>query len=176
MKNYKFTILAIVLVLVFIIQKSMGQKKSKLEIGDEIPSFELLDQHGERFNLDDYKGKTAMVIYFYPKDDTPGCTKEACSFRDNFDAFKDLDVKIIGISSDNVNSHKAFAEKYDLPFTLLADTENKVRQLFGVPSVLGLIPGRVTYVVDNKGVVIHVYDKLRGAEKHIQEALKALES
>ncbi len=171
----KFTILAILIIGAIIIPQQMNNK-SKLEVGDKIPSFTLKDQDNHDFNMDDYIGSGPMVIYFYPKDDTPGCTKEACSFRDNFSAFKNLNAKIIGISGDNVESHKAFAEKYNLPFTLLADVNNEVRKKFGVPNtVLGLIPGRVTYVVDNKGIVIHIYDKLRNAEKHIDEALKSLQ-
>ena len=174
-KRNKFFILAGLLIGVVFIISSM-KKESKIIVGDKVPSFVLKDQFGENFKSIDYIGKTAMVIYFYPKDDTPGCTKEACSFRDTYQEFTDINVKVIGISSDNVASHKKFAEKYNLPFTLLADTQKEVRKLFGVPSnMMGLIPGRVTYVVDEKGIVIYIYNSMTNAETHIEEALKALQ-
>ncbi|MCF6214452.1 MAG: peroxiredoxin [Flavobacteriaceae bacterium] len=156
----------------------MNTKSNKpLKIGDKVPSFSLLDQNGTTFNSSDIIGKQPAVIYFYPKDDTPGCTKEACKFRDEFEIFTDLNAKVIGISSDDVASHKNFAEKYHLPFTLLADTDKKVRQLFGVQkSTMGLLPGRVTYVVNAKGFIIYIFEKQFGAEKHISEAIKALKS
>jgi peroxiredoxin Q/BCP len=117
------------------------------------------------------------VIYFYPKDDTPGCTKEACSFRDSYEEFTDRNVKVIGISADDVESHSNFAKKYNLPFTLLADVDNEVRNLFGVKgNVFGLIPGRVTYVVDKTGVIIYVFQSQLKAERHITEALQALDA
>lgn len=152
------------------------KEQSALEVGDQVPSFTLKDQFGKSFDLNDYIGKTPMVIYFYPKDDTPGCTKEACSFRDSYEEFTDRNIKVIGISADDVESHKNFADKYNLPFTLLSDTENEVRNLFGVKSnIFGLIPGRVTYVIDKKGKVIFIYDSQFKAEKHIQESLKAID-
>ena len=149
-------------------------KPSKINVGDQIPDFSLMDQYGERFHVTEHLGQP-MVIYFYPKDDTPGCTKEACAFRDAYESFTDLGVKVIGISADSVESHRDFAEKYKLPYTLLADTGNEVRQLFGVPkSLMGLLPGRVTYVINNKGKVVYVFNSQFAAEKHITEALKAL--
>ena len=133
------------------------KKEKKVEIGDKLPEFNLLDQYGKTFSSSDYIGKIALVVYFYPKDDTSGCTKEACKFRDNYQNFTDLEVKIVGISGDSVESHKNFTEKYNLPFTLLADINNEVRKLFGVPGTFfGAIPGRVTYVVDKDGVVIQM--------------------
>jgi peroxiredoxin Q/BCP len=151
------------------------KKEKGVEIGDKLPDFSLLDQDGGTFTSTDYIGKKAMVIYFYPKDDTSGCTKEACKFRDNYENFSDMEVKIVGISGDSVESHKNFAEKYNLPFTLLADSNNEVRKLFGVPgSLFGAIPGRVTYVVNKKGVVIQIYNSMIKAENHIDVALKAL--
>ena len=153
------------------------KKEKGLVIGDKLPSFSLPDQNGEIFSSTDYIGKTAMVIYFYPKDDTSGCTKEACKFRDNYENFTDLDVKIVGISGDSIESHKNFADKYNLPFTLLADTQNEVRKLFGVPGTLfGAIPGRVTYVIDKEGKVIQIYNSMIKAENHIDIALKALKN
>lgn len=169
----KKIVLAIVVLtfIVFTINNVMSQS-GKLEVGDTIPAFTLKNQEGNNFNIDTYRGKKKMVIYFYPKDDTPGCTKEACKFRDEFEAFTDLDVEVIGISADDVASHQKFAEKYKLPFTLLSDTKNEVRKLFGVPkSMLGLLPGRVTYVIDKNGIIIHIFNSQFGAEKHIKEAL-----
>jgi len=117
------------------------------------------------------------VIYFYPKDDTPGCTKEACSFRDSFEEFTDRNVEVVGISADSVESHLNFANKYNLPFSLLADTENKVRNLFGIKgNLMGLIPGRVTYVINKEGVVVYVFESQLKATKHIDESLKALDA
>ncbi len=149
--------------------------KKPLKIGDKIPSFSLQNQNGEDVLIDEFIGKTAIVIYFYPKDDTPGCTKEACSFRDTYADFRDLNAQVIGISADNVASHKKFAEKYNLPFTLLSDVDNKVRKLFGVPGTLfGLIPGRVTYIVNKNGIVTDIHDNMLNAEGHIKASLKAL--
>lgn len=172
-KKNKFLILAL---LILIIPFLVMNKNKSIKVGDKLPSFILKDQFGKAFNSDDFIGKTAMVVYFYPKDDTPGCTKEACSFRDSYQEFTDKNVKVIGISSDSVKSHKNFADKYNLPFILLADTKKEVRKLFGVPnSVLGLIPGRVTYIVDKKGVIIYIYNSMTKAESHIKEALQAIQ-
>ncbi len=163
---------------VAIIKLTMTEKpKNPLKVGDTIPSFSLQDQNGDWFKSESVIGKQTAVIYFYPKDETPGCTKEACKFRDEFEVFTDLKARVIGISSDNVASHKKFAEKYHLPFTLLADVHKEVRHLFGVPkSTLGLLPGRVTYIIDKKGVIIDIFNSQFKAEKHIAEAIKALKS
>lgn len=115
-----------------------------------------------------------MVIYFYPKDDTPGCTKEACSFRDSYEEFKDLGAEVIGISGDSVNSHSKFAEKYQLPFILLSDGNNEVRKAFKVGKSMLILPGRETYVTDKNGKIIMVFNNLLNAEKHITEAINAL--
>ena len=173
-KKVAFSALILVVILiVFSVSRSNAQ--NPLKVGDKIPSFQLKDQTGSDFNIDQYIGNTAMVIYFYPKDDTPGCTKEACSFRDSYEVFTDKNIKVIGISSDDVESHKNFAAKYNLPFTLLADTESEVRGLFGVKAnAFGLIPGRVTYVVDKKGEIIFMYDSQLKAAKHIEESIKPL--
>ncbi|WP_196887633.1 peroxiredoxin [Aureivirga sp. CE67] len=149
--------------------------ENKIIKGSKIPSFSLNDQDGNEISFPDFiKGKSA-IIYFYPKDDTPGCTKEACSFRDAYTSFSDAGVKVIGISADSVSSHKKFAEKHNLPFTLLADTKNKVRKLFNVPTtLLGLIPGRVTYVINSEGIVEEIFNSQFGIQKHIETALKIL--
>ncbi|MBL4744894.1 MAG: peroxiredoxin [Flavobacteriaceae bacterium] len=147
--------------------------KKGLEVGDKAPYFELLDQNGSVFKSDNVIGKQPVVLYFYPKDDTPGCTKQACKFRDEFEAFSDLNVTVIGISKDSVASHKEFEEKYQLPFTLLADVKNEVRKLFGVPkAALGMFPGRVTYIIGADGVIQYIFEDMMHAEKHIEVALK----
>lgn len=115
-----------------------------------------------------------MVIYFYPKDNTPGCTVQACSFRDQYEDFKDLGAEVIGISSDNIASHQKFTQQYKLPFILLSDSDKKIRKLFGVPSGLfGILPGRVTYVADKTGTIIMVFDSMM-AKRHIPKALEAI--
>src|SRR5690554_1844042 len=145
------------------------------QIGQQAPDFEATTDTGETVRLSDYRGQR-VVLYFYPKDDTPGCTKQACSFRDAFEDFKEIEAKVIGISSDNEKSHKQFAEKHNLPFTLLADTDKKVRKSFGVPTnLLGLLPGRVTYVFDKKGICQGVFNSQMKVEKHVSESMKILE-
>ena len=115
------------------------------------------------------------MIYFYPKDDSPGCTKEACSFRDQFEVFKEADAVIIGISGQSVKSHKEFAEKHRLNFTLLSDEGDKIRKQFGVPTnLLGLLPGRVTYIADKTGKVIFIFNSQTKATEHVDEALRIL--
>ena len=117
-----------------------------------------------------------MILFFYPKDDTPGCTKEACSFRDSHEQFEKLEAQVIGISSDSVKSHERFVEKHGLPFVLLSDEGGEVRKLYGVPNTLGLFPGRVTYVIDEEGVVRHIFSSQLGISRHVEEALEALGS
>jgi len=148
----------------------------KIDVGSKVPPFELKDQHGKLFKLDSVLGKKNLVIYFYPKDDTPGCTREACSFRDQFEVFAEEDAMIIGISGQSVESHLDFANKHRLNYTLLSDTRNKVRKLFGVPtSFFGLMPGRVTYVVNKEGKIVYLFNSQVLAEKHVDEALRILQ-
>lgn len=143
--------------------------------GERITAFALPDQDGEEVCIDDYIGKQPLVIYFYPKDETPGCTKEACSFRDSIKDFEELNAKVIGISADSVESHKAFAENHSLNFTLLSDTDKKIRKLLDVPSdMFGLLDGRVTYVVDKEGIIQHVFKSQLNATRHVEEAKKVL--
>lgn len=140
-----------------------------------IPQFTLADQNGNLLSVSSVIGKKYLVIYFYPEDDSPGCTKEACYFRDEYDVFEKVDALIIGISGQSVESHKKFAEKYHLNFTLLSDEENKVRKLFGVPvNLFGLLPGRVTYIVDKSGKVVYIFNSQTNAKKHVDEALRVL--
>jgi peroxiredoxin Q/BCP len=146
-----------------------------IKIGSIIPTFTLPDQNGNLFDINSVLGKKNLVIYFYPKDDSPGCTAQACSFRDQFDVFTEADALIIGISGQSVESHKAFALKYRLSFTLLSDEDNKVRKLFGVKAnIMGLVPGRVTYVADKTGKVIYIFNSQADATKHVDEALRIL--
>jgi len=157
--------------------KSKEDMKTAIEVGSKVPSFSLKDQFGKTFDLDAVVGKKNLVIYFYPKDDTPGCTKEACAFRDQFEVFADKNTMIIGISGQSVESHLEFANKYKLNFTLLSDEGNNVRKLFGVPSsAMGVIPGRVTYVVNKEGKVVFMFDSLTKAEQHVEEALRIIKT
>lgn len=144
-----------------------------IHIGDLIPDFLLPDQDGNVFDIADYRGKKKLVIFFYPQDGSLNCTKEACYFRDLSDVFDETGAVIMGISAQSVQSHKSFAEKNNLKYTLLSDSENVVRKLFGVPSrAFGLIPGRVTYVADKTGKVVFVFDSQTETQRHADEALK----
>lgn len=153
--------------------KNMDMKK--IEKGDKIPEFKLKDQNGKWFNINSILGNKNLVIYFYPKDDTPGCTKQACSFRDQYEDFKEINAEVIGISGQSVESHKNFAEKHNLSFTLLSDENNEVRRKFGVPSDLfGLIPGRVTYVINKEGKVVYIFNSQSKVNQHVNNALSIL--
>ena len=145
-----------------------------VKVGDKAPDFTLPSQMGDNVALSEYQGKKNVVLYFYPKDETRGCTREACEFRDQYDVFTGLGAEVLGVSSDTLESHKSFATHYGLPFLLLSDVKGKVRKLYGVPSSMGIIPGRVTYIIDKKGVVRHIFNSQFQPEKHIKEALKVL--
>lgn len=150
------------------------QTKGKVEVGSVAPDFTLPDQTGAPVSLKDLIGKKTIVLYFYPKDDTPGCTKESCAFRDSYTVFQEAGAEVIGISSDSPESHQQFAAKYQLPFTLLSDSGSQVRKLYGVPATLGLLPGRVTYVIDRQGIVRHIFNSQLNFQAHVDEALKTL--
>ena len=146
---------------------------NKIQVGDTIPSFTLKDQNGNEFDISSLLGRKKLVIFFYPQDGSLNCTKEACYFRDLTDVFDEADAIVIGISSQSVESHKEFAERNMLKYTLLSDNENKVRKLFGVPGrIFGLIPGRVTYVTDRSGKVVYIFDSQTETQRHADEALK----
>lgn len=147
-----------------------------VKVGDTAPDFTLVSQSGASVSLQDFRGKKSVVLYFYPKDDTPGCTAESCEFRDRYDVFTTAGAEVIGVSADSPESHQKFATKYQLPFTLLSDTGNQVRKLYGVPSTLGLLPGRVTYVIDKEGVVQHIFNSQFNFKGHIEESLKTLQA
>lgn len=145
-----------------------------IDKGDLIPKFELKDQSGNVFQSDQVLGKKPVVIYFYPKDFTPGCTKEACSFRDSYEDFTEVGAEVIGISSDSEKSHAKFSKKYNLPFKLLSDPNGKVRKKFGIKkSLLGLVPGRETFVIDAEGKLIFRFNSL-DASRHMKKALEAI--
>ncbi len=147
-----------------------------MQIGDRLPDFKLQNQDGKWIEVVKLIGKP-MVIYFYPKDDTIGCTREACTFRDEYHQFSDIGVLVFGISADSVESHKKFKKKYRLPFDLLADEGNSIRNLFGVPSDLfGLIPGRVTYIIDRQGVIRYIFNNQLNAQKHVEESLRFIQT
>lgn len=142
--------------------------------GDQAPDFRLVSQTQEMVRLGDLIGDKAVVLYFYPKDDSPGCTAEACSFRDGYEAFVEAGAEVVGVSSDSAESHKRFAAKNSLPFILLSDAGGEVRKLYGVPFTLGLFPGRVTYVIDKGGTVRHVFSSQLGTTRHVDEAMKVV--
>ncbi len=147
-----------------------------IKVGDVAPDFSLNTQNGSQVKLSNFRGTRNVVLYFYPKDDTPGCTKEACAFRDKYLDFQNLSSEILGISGDSPSSHQQFATKYNLPFTLLSDQDNAVRKLYGVPSTLFVLPGRVTYVIDKEGIVRLVYDSMLDFDAHVEEAMKVLKT
>lgn len=148
-----------------------------IQIGDNCPAFSLADSQGKQIHVNEYLGQKILVLFFYPKDDTPGCTKEACAFRDAYADFLDLGCEVFGISSDASQSHQAFQQKHQLPYPLLSDEQKKVRQLFGVPaSLFGLLPGRVTYVVGLDGKVAGIFNSQTNPVGHINEALKVASS
>lgn len=149
---------------------------SPVKVGDRAPDFTLLSQSGNRVSLGDFLGQKCVVLYFYPKDDTPGCTAESCAFRDRYEIFQEVGAEVIGISADTPESHQQFASKYRLPFTLLSDRDNQVRKLYGVPSTLFVLPGRVTYVIDREGTVRHIFNSQLDFKAHVDEALKTLQS
>ncbi|TRV47524.1 MAG: peroxiredoxin [Microcystis panniformis Mp_MB_F_20051200_S9] len=147
-----------------------------IKVGDRVPNFSLPSQTGTTVNIGDLIGKKSLVIYFYPKDDTPGCTAESCAFRDSYEVFTDAGAEVIGISADSPQSHQQFAQKYNLPFTLLSDSDNQVRKLFGVPATLFVLPGRVTYIIDKEGIVRHIFDSMLDFKAHVTESLNTIKS
>ena len=144
-----------------------------IELGEKAPLIALIDQNGVERRSDQLQGKP-LVLFFYPKDDTPGCTAEACAFRDNHAALEALGAQVWGVSGDDAGSHGRFATRHQLPYPLLVDRGNALRQAFGVPKALLLLPGRVTYVIDGEGVVRHIFSNLLDGAAHAAEALAAL--
>jgi len=147
-----------------------------LEPGSPAPGFRLQTSTGEYVSLEDFHGKKNVVVYFYPKDFTRGCTAEACGFRDSYEEFKNLGAEVIGISSDDQRSHEAFASEHKLPFILLSDPDGSARKSYGVKKTFGLVPGRVSFVIDKNGIVRHVFSSQSRATAHVSEALAVLKS
>jgi thioredoxin-dependent peroxiredoxin len=143
-----------------------------IQVGEQAPDFTLPTQSGGQVHLADYRGQKVVVLYFYPKDFTSGCTKEACTFRDNYEVFTEAGAEVIGVSGDSAAKHGEFAAKHSLPFVLAADTDGSVRKAYGVPKTMGLLPGRVTYVIDRDGVVRNVFNSQTAIGRHVDEALQ----
>jgi peroxiredoxin Q/BCP len=150
-------------------------KKKMVGVGEKAPDFTLPSQSGEMVHLGDFKGKKNVVLFFYPKDNTPFCIVESYTFRDNHMKFKELGAEVLGISSDTRESHIKFAARYKLPFHILSDVGNKVRSLYGVPSTMGILPGRVTFLIDKEGVVRHVFHHQFKPISHVKKSLQALQ-
>ena len=144
-----------------------------LNVGDKAPDFHLPDAEGRMISLSDYRG-VPVVVYFYPKDDTPGCTAEACAFRDQYEDFKQVGAEVIGISSDAPDRHARFAGRHRLPFVLLSDQDGAVRKAYGVAATFGILPGRVTFVIDRDGVIGHIFSSQFRATRHVSEAIDVL--
>jgi peroxiredoxin Q/BCP len=147
-----------------------------IQAGDKAPDFTLPSQAGEQVRLSDRFAEHAVVLYFYPKDETRGCTAEACAFRDSYEVFTGAGAEVIGVSSDSVDAHAGFAGHHNLPFTLLSDQGGEVRKRYAVPAVLGVLPGRVTYVIDRTGTVRHVFNSMTNIGRHIDEALTVVKN
>ncbi len=146
----------------------------KVNIGEKAPDFSLLNQDGEEVSLSDYYEKNNLVLFFYPKDFSPGCTTQACHFRDQYEDFTDLGAEVIGVSGDKVESHKRFLDEYLLPFQLLSDVGGKIRKGYGSTKGFGYLPGRYTFIIDKKGIVRHIFTSETDMKKHIDEALRIL--
>lgn len=142
--------------------------------GDNAPDFTATTSDGRQISLAEFKGKQAVVLFFYPRDDSPVCTQEACSFRDAYEDFVKLGAVVIGVSSDSDESHRSFAASHRLPYTMISDPDGRLRNLFGVPKTLFVLPGRVTYVIDRDGIVRHVFNAQLSGTRHVDESLKTL--
>lgn len=149
---------------------------SKLSEGDAAPDFYATATDGRQIRLRDFVGRTGLVVFFYPKDGTRICTAEACAFRDSYTLFTQAGFEVIGISGDSAESHAQFVSEHQLPFPLISDQDGSFRRLFGVPRVLGLLPGRVTYVINPAGTICRIYSAAFASGEHVQQALKALKS
>ena len=178
-KHYFITIIAAVTIIaiIMLIQHSKSGKMENLVIkeGVKAPDFTLPSQDGSMVSLSQFAGVKSVVLFFYPKDESYGCTKEACSFRDNYEVFKDAGAEVIGISADDEASHKSFAAHHKLPFILLSDRDRMVAGLYKVGRTLGVLPGRVTYVIDRNGIIQKIFSSQFSFEKHIEEALSILQ-
>jgi thioredoxin-dependent peroxiredoxin len=151
-----------------------------LKVGDKAPAFSLKNTEGKTVKLSDFKGKK-VVLYFYPKDNTPGCTKEACGFRDDFAQLKKRGVEVLGVSGDDQNSHQKFTEKFSLPFTLLSDPDHEMMEKYGAwgeknmygKKSMGVL--RITYIIDEEGKIAHLFKKVK-TDTHSQDVLKVIDA
>lgn len=152
-----------------------NENMAKLKVGDAAPEFSAITSEGQRVSLSDYRGQRGLVLFFYPKDGTSVCTKEACAFRDSYVKFSDAGVEVIGISSDSDDSHRTFATQNKLSFPLISDADGSLQKAFGVKKTLGLVPGRVTFVIDKQGTIRHIYSALLASDEHVRQALSAID-
>jgi peroxiredoxin Q/BCP len=148
---------------------------ASLKLGDRAPGFEAQAHDGSTVRLADFLGRQAVVVFFYPQDNTPVCTAEACAFRDAYEDFVRAGAAVIGVSGDSLATHQGFAAERRLPFMLVSDADGNLRRAFGVPRTLGLFPGRVTYVIDKAGLIRHIFNAPLAAGQHVREALKVVE-
>ena len=144
---------------------------ASIGVGARAPDFTKTTQNGDAISLSQFRGEKTVVLYFYPKDETQGCTAEACTFRDSFEDFVEAGAVVIGVSQDSEKSHKRFATHHRLPFLLVSDRDKALQKAYGVPKTMGLLPGRVTYVIDRDGTVQHVFNSQLNVKKHVREAL-----
>ena len=147
---------------------------STIRVGDHAPDFALDTADGHTVRLSDYRGKKSVVLFFYPKDETPGCTVEACTFRDSYQAFVDEGAEVIGVSADDGASHARFADRHHLPMLLLSDPTGQVRAQYGVRRALGIFPDRITFLIDRDGVVRHITSGRLSFRRHAHESLARL--
>jgi len=145
-----------------------------IRVGDAAPDFSITDADGQRLALAEFLRQKALVLFFYPADESPVCTKEACAFRDAYQNFVDAGAEVVGVSGDSEQSHRRFTEHHHLPFRLVSDRDGSLRRAFGVPRTLGLLPGRVTYLIDKEGIVRHLFNSQLNGEKHVKETLAVL--
>jgi peroxiredoxin Q/BCP len=176
MPNWRFLSVSLLIALVMSVfmAGTDALAASSIKVGEKAPDFTLPAQDGSNVSLHDYAGERAVVLYFYPRDKSPVCTKEACGFRDAYEDFKNAGAEVLGVSSDSEKSHLGFAVDHKLPFKLLADKDGKLRKAYGVPSSMGVLPGRVTFVIDKTGVVRLVFNSQLDAAKHVTEALTVI--
>ncbi len=152
-----------------------AKEQPNAQVGQPAPDFTLLSQEGQPITLSQYREKQNVVLFFYPKDFTPGCTQEVCQFRDSYHDFVDQGAIVLGISADPLTAHQRFVQTHQLPFHLLSDPKNEVRKSYQVPKTLGLLPGRVTYVIDKQGVIRHIFNSQLNIQGHVRKALAVLE-
>jgi len=149
---------------------------AKLEVGDHAPDFTATTYDGNKISLADFLGKRALVLFFYPKDGTPICTQEVCAFRDSYQQFVDAGADVIGVSGDSAERHRTFAQQHKLSFPLISDADGSLRKAFAVPKTMGLFPGRVTYVIDQEGIIRQIFSAQFASDEHVRQAMTAVGS